>query len=317
MTDPDGGAAARHARHARRLDEPRRRGVAGAGRVRRHRHHRRHPDRRVRERRPAAGRRAVPPGGGAHRSSARRCCAGSCTTSPGSRRTGRRPRSCSEQVDAIRATVGDEKVICGLSGGVDSAVAAALVHRAVGDQLTCVFVDHGLLRAGEREQVERDYVAATGINLVTVDAADRFLDALAGVTDPETKRKIIGREFIRVFEGAAADDQRRGGRGEVPGPGHAVPGRRGVRRRHRHGDHQVAPQRRRAAGRPEVRAGRAAAHAVQGRGPAARRGTRAAAGDRPAAPVPRAGPGDPDHRRGGRAPARDAARRRRHRPARR
>ena len=109
-----------------------------------------------------------------------------------------------EQVEAIRATVGSEKVICGLSGGVDSAVAAALVHRAVGDQLTCVFVDHGLLRAGEREQVERDYVAATGINLVTVDAADRFLDALAGVTDPETKRKIIGREFIRVFESAAA-----------------------------------------------------------------------------------------------------------------
>jgi GMP synthase (glutamine-hydrolysing) len=109
-----------------------------------------------------------------------------------------------EQVEAIKATVGTEKVICGLSGGVDSAVAAALVHRAVGDQLTCVFVDHGLLRAGEREQVERDYVAATGINLVTVDAADRFLEALAGVTDPETKRKIIGREFIRVFEGAAA-----------------------------------------------------------------------------------------------------------------
>jgi GMP synthase (glutamine-hydrolysing) len=107
-------------------------------------------------------------------------------------------------VATIRATVGTEKVICGLSGGVDSAVAAALVHRAVGDQLTCVFVDHGLLRAGEREQVERDYVAATGINLVTVDAADQFLGALEGVTDPETKRKIIGREFIRVFEGAAA-----------------------------------------------------------------------------------------------------------------
>jgi GMP synthase (glutamine-hydrolysing) len=100
--------------------------------------------------------------------------------------------------------VGAEKVICGLSGGVDSAVAAALVHRAVGDQLTCVFVDHGLLRAGEREQVERDYVAATGIRLVTIDAAARFLTALAGITEPETKRKIIGREFIRVFEAAAA-----------------------------------------------------------------------------------------------------------------
>ncbi|MGH3918586.1 MAG: glutamine-hydrolyzing GMP synthase, partial [Pseudonocardiaceae bacterium] len=94
---------------------------------------------------------------------------------------------------------------CGLSGGVDSAVAAALVHRAVGDDLTCVFVDHGLLRAGESVQVERDYVAATGVRLVTVDARERFLDALAGVVDPEQKRKIIGREFIRVFEAAARD----------------------------------------------------------------------------------------------------------------
>jgi len=109
-----------------------------------------------------------------------------------------------EQVALIKAKVGSDKVICGLSGGVDSAVAAALVHRAVGDQLTCVFVDHGLLRQGEREQVEQDYVAATGIKLITIDAADRFLDALAGVSDPETKRKIIGREFIRVFEQAAA-----------------------------------------------------------------------------------------------------------------
>jgi GMP synthase (glutamine-hydrolysing) len=109
-----------------------------------------------------------------------------------------------EQVAAIRAQVGDHQVICGLSGGVDSAVAAALVHRAVGDQLTCVFVDHGLLRKGEREQVERDYVAATGIRLVVVDAAERFLAELEGVTDPEEKRKTIGRLFIRVFEDAAA-----------------------------------------------------------------------------------------------------------------
>ena len=110
-----------------------------------------------------------------------------------------------DQVARIRAQVGDARVICGLSGGVDSAVAAALVHRAVGDQLVCVFVDHGLLRQGEREQVEQDYVAATGIRLVTVDASARFLAALAGVTDPEAKRKIIGREFIRVFEGAASE----------------------------------------------------------------------------------------------------------------
>jgi GMP synthase (glutamine-hydrolysing) len=91
---------------------------------------------------------------------------------------------------------------------VDSAVAAALVHKAIGDQLTCVFVDHGLLRAGEAEQVERDYVAATGIKLKVVDASQRFLGALAGVADPEQKRKIIGREFIRVFEDAVPSDTR-------------------------------------------------------------------------------------------------------------
>jgi GMP synthase (glutamine-hydrolysing) len=108
-----------------------------------------------------------------------------------------------DQVDKIRAQVGDARVICGLSGGVDSSVAAALVQKAVGDQLTCVFVDHGLLRTGEAEQVEQDFVASTGVNLVVVDAREQFLTALAGHTDPETKRKIIGREFIRVFEAAA------------------------------------------------------------------------------------------------------------------
>ena len=110
-----------------------------------------------------------------------------------------------DQVARIREQVGDARVICGLSGGVDSSVAAALVQRAVGKQLTCVFVDHGLLRAGEAEQVEKDFVEATGVDLVTVDAADTFVDALAGVTDPETKRKIIGREFIRAFERAALE----------------------------------------------------------------------------------------------------------------
>jgi GMP synthase (glutamine-hydrolysing) len=110
-----------------------------------------------------------------------------------------------EQVERIRAQVGTGRVLCALSGGVDSAVAAALVHKAVGDQLVCVFVDHGLLRAGEREQVEQDYVASTGVRLVTVDARERFLTALAGVSDPEQKRKIIGREFIRTFEAAQAE----------------------------------------------------------------------------------------------------------------
>jgi GMP synthase (glutamine-hydrolysing) len=116
-----------------------------------------------------------------------------------------------EQVARIRAQVGTGRAICGLSGGVDSAVAAALVQRAIGSQLTCVFVDHGLLRQGEAEQVEKDFVAATGVDLTVVDAAGVFLAALAGVTDPEQKRKIIGREFIRAFEQAAAGISREAG----------------------------------------------------------------------------------------------------------
>ena len=110
-----------------------------------------------------------------------------------------------QQVDAIRAQVGDARVICGLSGGVDSAVAAALVHKAIGDQLTCVFVDTGLLRLNEAEQVEETFRAQFHIELIHVKAADRFLNALAGVTEPETKRKIIGELFIRIFEEAARD----------------------------------------------------------------------------------------------------------------
>ena len=110
-----------------------------------------------------------------------------------------------QSVDAIRSQVGSEKVMCGLSGGVDSSVAAALVHHAVGDQLTCVFIDHGLLRAGEAEQVEETFRRTFHINLIHVKAQDRFLDALSGVTDPESKRKIIGETFIRVFEEVAVD----------------------------------------------------------------------------------------------------------------
>ncbi|MCX4753252.1 glutamine-hydrolyzing GMP synthase [Kitasatospora purpeofusca] len=110
-----------------------------------------------------------------------------------------------EQVALIRAQVGDKRAICGLSGGVDSAVAAALVNKAIGSKLTCVYVDHGLMRKGETEQVEKDFVAATGVQLKVVDAKERFLTALKGVSDPEEKRKIIGREFIRVFEQAQAE----------------------------------------------------------------------------------------------------------------
>lgn len=109
------------------------------------------------------------------------------------------------EIAKAKEVIGEKRVICGLSGGVDSAVAAAIIQRAVGHQLTCVFVDHGLLRQGEAEQVEREFVAATGVDLVVVDAKKQFLDALSGVTDPEEKRKIIGREFIRSFEKAARD----------------------------------------------------------------------------------------------------------------
>ncbi|MFQ6393104.1 glutamine-hydrolyzing GMP synthase [Nocardia sp. KC 131] len=108
-------------------------------------------------------------------------------------------------ITSVREQIGAGHAICGLSGGVDSAVAAALVQRAIGERLTCVFVDHGLLRAGEREQVQQDFVAATGAKLVTVDAVDKFLGELRGVTDPEEKRKIIGREFIRSFEDAVSE----------------------------------------------------------------------------------------------------------------
>jgi len=112
-----------------------------------------------------------------------------------------------QSVESIRAQVGDEKVICGLSGGVDSAVAAALVHKAVGDQLTCVFVDTGLLRMNEAEQVEETFRRQFRIDLVHVKAADRFVEALNDIADPERKRKIIGETFIRVFEEVAADHQ--------------------------------------------------------------------------------------------------------------
>ena len=127
-----------------------------------------------------------------------------------------------DQTELIRAEVGAGRAICGLSGGVDSAVAAALVQRAIGSQLTCVFVDHGLLRKGEAEQVRQDFVAATGVDLVVVDAREQFAAALVGVTDPEIKRKIIGREFIRAFEHAAKTQA--GGPPDASGPDASTPG---------------------------------------------------------------------------------------------
>jgi len=106
-------------------------------------------------------------------------------------------------VARVRAQVGDGQVVCGLSGGVDSAVVAAVIHKAIGDQLTCIFVDTGLMRRDEAAQVKATFQEALGIHLVMVDAVDRFLNALAGVTDPEQKRRIIGEQFIRVFEAEA------------------------------------------------------------------------------------------------------------------
>ena len=105
-----------------------------------------------------------------------------------------------EQVARIRAEVGDGRVLCALSGGVDSSVAAALVHRAIGHQLTCIYVDTGLMRKGESEQVTETFRRSMGIELIHVDASERFFARLAGLSDPEAKRKAIGDEFIRVFE---------------------------------------------------------------------------------------------------------------------
>ncbi|MBF8984132.1 glutamine-hydrolyzing GMP synthase [Lutibacter sp. B2] len=105
-----------------------------------------------------------------------------------------------KSIQEIKEKVGNKKVLCGLSGGVDSSVAAVMVHRAIGDQLTCIFVDHGLLRKGEGDQVEKTFKEKFNMNVIRVNAHERFLGRLAGVTDPETKRKIIGEEFIRVFE---------------------------------------------------------------------------------------------------------------------
>ena len=124
-----------------------------------------------------------------------------------------------EAVEKIRAEVGDEEVILGLSGGVDSSVTAALIHRAIGQRLTCVFVDNGLLRKNEREQVRETFEKNMGLKLIVVDAIDRFMNALAGVSDPEQKRKIIGLEFVNVFQEEAAKSQKR----QMACSGHDLP----------------------------------------------------------------------------------------------
>ncbi len=159
-----------------------------------------------------------------------------------------------EEIARIRAQVGKARVICGLSGGVDSAVAAVLIHEAIGDQLTCVFVDHGLMRAGEAEEVVSLFRGHYNIPLVHVDAADEFLGALAGLDDPEAKRKTIGRLFIDVFEAEARRiASRRQGAGRVSRAGHALSRRDRERLLHRRpvGHDQEPPQCRRPAGAHE------------------------------------------------------------------
>ena len=180
-----------------------------------------------------------------------------------------------EAVARIRSQVGGEEVILGLSGGVDSAVAAALIHRAIGDQLTCVFVDTGLLRLDEAEQVMQTFASNLGVKVVHVDAASQFMTALEGVADPEQKRKIIGREFVEVFQREAAQSERR----EVVGSGHYLPRRdrvRGCQDQESH-HHQVASQCRRPARNAAAKAARTAARAVQRRSARARPGARPSA----------------------------------------
>ena len=182
-----------------------------------------------------------------------------------------------DSVARIRAQVGSDRVLLGLSGGVDSSVLAALLHQAIGKQLTCVFVDHGLLRLGEGDQVMATFAEHMGVQVIRVDAEQRFLKALAGEADPEKKRKIIGRMFVEVFDEQAAklkDIQ-------VARAGHDLSGR------HRIGGsedrqgacHQVAPQRGRLAEAHEAQVARAAARTVQGRSPKDGRRVGAAQGD--------------------------------------
>ena len=186
-------------------------------------------------------------------------------------------------VAQIREKVGDGKVLLALSGGVDSSVCAALLAEAVGEQLTCVFVDHGLMRKDEGDEVEAAF-SQWAMHFVRVNAETRFLLKLAGVTEPERKRKIIGEEFIRVFEAEAQKDRRRG----FPGPGHHLPGRDRVRAGGR-GGHQVPPQRGGPAGLRGLPGDhRAPAPALQGRGASAGPGAGPAgvSGDPPALPGP-------------------------------
>ncbi len=198
-----------------------------------------------------------------------------------------------EAVEKIRAQVGSEEVILGLSGGVDSSVAAALLHRAIGAQLTCVFVDNGLLRLNEAAQVMETFAKNLGVKVIHVDASAEFMKHLVGVSDPEQKRKIIGREFVEVFQRESAKLQA----GQVAGAGYHLSRRdRICRSENQEGAyHQVAPQRRRFARHAAPQIAGTVARIVQGRSARTRRSARPAArhGVPPSLPRPRLGRAHP------------------------
>ena len=267
-----------------------------------------HRDRGDGGRRAQAVRDAVPSRGGAHAARAATCSSTSCYDIAGIPPTWTMVNIIDETVEAVRAQVGDAKVICGLSGGVDSSVVAALLHRAIGDQLTCVFVDHGMLRLDEGEEVVQVFRDQFHVDLVHVQARTRYLALLAGVTDPSVKRHIIGEEFWKVFfeeatrlegvrflaQGTLYPDviesgSQDGGQDQEPPQPHPVPGRRALR------------------------AHRAAAPPVQGRGARRRRRAGPARPHRAPAAVPRPGPRGAHHRRDHAREARDPAPRRRDR----
>ena len=199
------------------------------------------------------------------------------------------------EIDAVRTTVGPSRVICALSGGVDSAVAAALVHRAIGHQLTCIYVDTGLMRLNESAQVVETFRRNLGLELIHVDAGDRYFERLVGVTEPEQKRKIIGELFVRIFEehtGGLSD-------AEYLVQGTLYPDV--IESGGSDGTAAVIKSHHNVGGLPDdmtLEAGRAAAQPVQGRGPPPRHRARSARRDRVAPAVPRPGSGGADHRRG-------------------
>jgi GMP synthase (glutamine-hydrolysing) len=205
----------RRPRPARCVDEPRRQGHRAAPGLQDHRQQRIRPDRRHGRRGARLLRRAVPPRSHAHHQGQARSMPASCTTSAAAG-DWNMPDYVEEAIEKVREQVGKEEVILGLSGGVDSSVAAALLHRAIGDQLTCVFVDNGLLRLNEGEQVMEMFARNLGVKVIHVDATEQFMGHLKGVSDPEQKRKIIGREFVEVFQAEAPSCPTPGGWPRAP-----------------------------------------------------------------------------------------------------